>query len=178
MGTFNNGKVKLEYALTGLPTEILHFTGPSGNEYEVFNDMKNTGTEPAMLYIYDDIPLYWDAWDVMDYHLETKKVPDFSAASAVTTFGEGPIVGGYKWSAKFGDASSLTRYTIIRADSPMVEYLLVVDWKETHKFLKVEFPVDILSREATYEIQYGHVKRPTHINTSWDMAKFEVCGHK
>ena len=24
--------------------------------------------------IYDDIPLYWDAWDVMDYHLETEKV--------------------------------------------------------------------------------------------------------
>lgn len=21
--------------------------------------------------IFDDIPLYWDAWDVMDYHLET-----------------------------------------------------------------------------------------------------------
>jgi len=44
--------------------------------------------------------------------------------------------------------------------------------------LKVEFPVDVLSREATFEIQYGHAKRPTHMNTSWEMAKFEVCGHK
>lgn len=24
--------------------------------------------------MYDDEPLYWDAWDVMDYHLETGKV--------------------------------------------------------------------------------------------------------
>lgn len=22
--------------------------------------------------IYDDIPLFWDAWDIMDYHLETR----------------------------------------------------------------------------------------------------------
>lgn len=53
-----------------------------------------------------------------------------------------------------------------------------IDWKEDHKLIKVEFPMDVLSQEATYEIQYGFVKRPTHINTSWDMAKFEVCGHK
>ena len=26
------------------------------------------------LVIFDDVPLYWDAWDVMDYHLETRFV--------------------------------------------------------------------------------------------------------
>ncbi len=168
----------MEVALSGLPLEKLHFTDASGTEKEVFNDMKNTGTDAGMVYMYDDVPLYWDAWDVMDYHLETRALPDFSAPSPLTPFAPGPIVGGYKWSASFGNGSKLTRYTILRADSPMLEYLLVVDWKESHKFLKVEFPVDILSREATYEIQYGHARRPTHINTYWDMAKFEVCGHK
>ena len=47
-------------------------------------------------------------------------------------------------------------------------------WKECHKMLKVEFPINVRSHEATYEIQFGHVKRPTHFNTSWDQAKFEV----
>ena len=32
--------------------------------------------EPGMcgnqFVLYDDIPLYWDAWDVMEYHLETR----------------------------------------------------------------------------------------------------------
>jgi alpha-mannosidase len=46
------------------------------------------------------------------------------------------------------------------------------------KFLKVEFPVDVRNTEASYETQYGIVKRPTHYNTTWDMAKFEVCCHK
>jgi alpha-mannosidase len=42
----------------------------------------------------------------------------------------------------------------------------------------VAFPVDIHARRATYEIQYGHVERPNHRNTSWDVARFEVCAHK
>lgn len=45
-------------------------------------------------------------------------------------------------------------------------------------FLRALYPVDIHTNEATFEIQYGNVKRPTHANTSWDFAKFEVCAHK
>lgn len=29
--------------------------------------------------------------------------------------------------------------------------------------------------EASYDIQYGFVNRPTHRNTSWDAAKFVFC---
>ena len=36
------------------------FPGRCGNEFVMF----------------DDIPLYWDAWDVMDYHLETGKISE------------------------------------------------------------------------------------------------------
>jgi alpha-mannosidase len=53
-----------------------------------------------------------------------------------------------------------------------------VNWQESHKFLKVEFPLNVHSLAATYETQFGHVERPTHMNTSWDMARFEVCGHR
>ena len=27
---------------------------------------------------------------------------------------------------------------------------------------------------ATYEVQFGYLQRPTHANTSWDAARFEV----
>lgn len=46
------------------------------------------------------------------------------------------------------------------------------------KFLKVEFPVDVHNTEASYETAFGITRRPTHYNTTWDMAKFEVCCHK
>jgi len=175
---FTNGHLKLHVAETGLPYEQLTFRKANGQDEAVYSDFGNTDTEAGMLYIYDDVPLFWDAWDIADYHMETKQLPDFSGFGNIEVFAEGPIVGGYKWTANFGNGSSLTRYTILRADSPMVEYFLVVDWKESHKLLKVEFPVNVLSREATYEIQYGHIKRNNHINTSWDWAKYEVCGHK
>lgn len=44
--------------------------------------------------------------------------------------------------------------------------------------VKAAFDVDVNSDKATYEIQFGSVERPTHKNTSWDAARFEVCGHK
>lgn len=54
----------------------------------------------------------------------------------------------------------------------------VVDWHQRHEFLKFQLPLNIRSDNATYETQFGHVQRPTHKNTTWDIAKFEVCGHK
>lgn len=54
----------------------------------------------------------------------------------------------------------------------------VENWDARNKFLKVEFPVNIRNDFASYETQFGITKRPTHYNTSWDVAKFEVCHHK
>ena len=53
-----------------------------------------------------------------------------------------------------------------------------VSWNEKHKFLKVEFPLNIRASEANYEIQFGHCARPTHTNTSFDLgasARFMFC---
>lgn len=59
-----------------------------------------------------------------------------------------------------------------------IDFDVDADWQEHHIFVKTAFPVDVLSDKATYEIQYGSIERPTHKNTTWDAAKFEVCAHK
>lgn len=59
---------------------------------------------------------------------------------------------------------------------PLFIYRMVkthIDWHEQQRLLKVAFSVEIRSIEATYDIQFGNVKRPTHWNTSWDYARFE-----
>ncbi len=66
----------------------------------------------------------------------------------------------------------------IYKDMDRVDFENVVDWKEKYVLVKVAFPIYVNTSEATYEIQYGNVKRNTHNNTSWDVASFEVCGHK
>jgi alpha-mannosidase len=61
------------------------------------------------------------------------------------------------------------------AGSRVLRFETVVHWQERHKMLKVAFPVTVSSREATYEIQFGHLRRPTHQDTSQARAMFEVC---
>ncbi len=76
------------------------------------------------------------------------------------------------------DNSTIEQKIIISAFSPQIEFDNRVNWNETHKILKVEFPCLIKNDFATFETQFGVITRPTHNNTLWDMAKFEVCGHK
>ena len=70
------------------------------------------------------------------------------------------------------------RYICIYKDTARIDIKNEIDWREHQIFVKALFPVDIHTSEASFEIQYGNVKRPTHANTSWDFAKFEVCVHK
>ena len=59
-------------------------------------------------------------------------------------------------------------------DDRRIDFVTHADWHEHQQLLRVLFPLDIRSSEATFDIQYGNVKRPTYENTSWDMAKFET----
>uniref|UniRef100_A0A8C3V7U6 alpha-mannosidase n=1 Tax=Catharus ustulatus TaxID=91951 RepID=A0A8C3V7U6_CATUS len=127
--------------------------------------------------LFDDVPLYWDAWDVMDYHLETRK-PVTTMLKPLEVTLAGGLRGSVRFSLKVGKSSTLTQEIILDAMCPYLRFQTQVEWKEAHKFLKVEFPVNVRSTSATYEIQFGHLQRPTHWNTSWDWARFEVWAHK
>ena len=59
-----------------------------------------------------------------------------------------------------------------------VDFKTHVQWNEEHKLLKVAFPFDIIAPKASYEIPFGALERPTHTNTSWEQAQYEVCGHR
>jgi alpha-mannosidase len=83
-----------------------------------------------------------------------------------------------RFSYTLGERSTLQQVLSLSAISPRLEFATEVEWHERHQFLKVEFPLDIHAHAATYEIQFGHVQRPTHFNTSWDLARFEVSAHR
>jgi alpha-mannosidase len=74
--------------------------------------------------------------------------------------------------------SEVTQRISLQHNSPRLDFDTSVQWNERHTLLKVAFPVDVLATQATYEIQWGNVQRPTHRNTSWDWARFETCAHK
>uniref|UniRef100_A0A0N5ATD1 alpha-mannosidase n=1 Tax=Syphacia muris TaxID=451379 RepID=A0A0N5ATD1_9BILA len=145
--------------------------GCCGNGFEAVSE-----TSVANCFVvFDDVPLYWDAWDVMDYHLETRMVVDKVYSTKILE--NSPLIARIQVKLSFGK-SCIKQEIICRFDLPYLTFHTFVDWQESHKFLKVEFPVNVNSSEAFYDTQYGYVKRSTHQNTSWDSAKFEVCAHK
>lgn len=76
------------------------------------------------------------------------------------------------------NSSTIVQEIVLTAGSKRIDFNTTVDWKETNKMLRTSFPVNIFSNEVTCDIQYGNIKRPTHENTSWDMAKYEICAQK
>ena len=74
--------------------------------------------------------------------------------------------------------SEFTQRISLNHNSPRLDFDTHINWNERHIMLKVAFPVDVLAPQATYEIQWGNVTRPTHRNTSWDWARFETCAQK
>ncbi|XP_072290923.1 alpha-mannosidase 2C1 [Eucyclogobius newberryi] len=127
--------------------------------------------------LFDDVPLYWDAWDVMDYHLQTRK-PVVEVVQAAHVLSSDPLRATVRFSLRVSEKTTITQDIVLDAMCPYLKFNTQVVWEESHKFLKVEFPVRVHSPSATYEIQFGHLQRPTHRNTSWDWARFEVWGHK
>lgn len=67
---------------------------------------------------------------------------------------------------------------ILHHHNPRIDFQTHVSWNEAHKLLKVGFPIDVVADKATYEIPFGALERPTHRNTSWEQAQYEVCGHR
>jgi alpha-mannosidase len=57
---------------------------------------------------------------------------------------------------------------------PYVEVDNDIDWHERHTLLKAAFPLAASSPQATFEIPYGSIQRPTTRNNSIEKAKFEV----
>ena len=124
--------------------------------------------------LFDDQPLFWSAWDIDAFALETGQ--DLLKSESFEIVERGPVRVAAEVVKRFGN--SRIRQRISLGPTPGIRFETEIDWHESNKLLKVAFPVNINAARATYEIQFGNVERPTHMNTSWDMAKFEVCAQK
>lgn len=141
----------------------------------VERELIKPGERGNVFKMYDDIPLFWDAWDVEIYHLEKFKVIE---EGSIQILEQGPLRCSLLVEKRLSETSRLRQIVILSAVSRRLDFETEVDWNENRQFLKVEFAWDILTDHVNYECQYGHVSRPTHYNTSWESAKFEVVAQK
>lgn len=150
-------------------------------EFTSFVDKRNgreilkKGCNGNTLVTYEDRPHNYDAWDINDYYvLKPFAVED---TSGLTVSEQGPVRLVIRVAHQYLD-SVIEQNLVFYAELDRIDIVNKIDWKEKNILLRSYFPLDIHAGEAAYEIQYGNVKRPTHYNTSWDEAKFEVCAHK
>ncbi len=152
------------------------------------------GARANLLQLHRDLPSRWDAWDVDASYRRSavdlsscesvRLVPAAGGESVVEVrrhFGRaGGSSGGPDGGAegRAGGGSSALQRIRLAPGERRVRFETEVDWHEEEKLLKVAFPLDLRAEWSSAEIQFGHVSRPVHVNTSWEAARFECFAHR
>ena len=163
----DNGLIRLAWDDAGHVTSLVLLAAG--------RDVVPAGERANGLRLLRDRPGMWDAWDV---DLADADVFDeVLVADSIEVVEASPLRAVLRVHRSFG-ASSAGQTLTVSAGSARVDATVEVDWREDGRRLQVAWPVDVLAAEATCGIQFGHVRRPRHANTSWDAARFEVCAHR
>ncbi|HBF37883.1 MAG TPA: alpha-mannosidase, partial [Firmicutes bacterium] len=158
-----NDQLRVEWANDGSISRIYDKT----NRFEVLAP----GAYGNRLAVYQD---NGDAWDIPIGYADQK--PDYFQLTGISSQVDGPRAS-VKHSYRYGN-SQLEQEIVIFEGSRRIDFITKVDWRERHKMLRVAFPLNIQNGAAVGEIQFGSLERPSHRNTTWDMAKYEIYAHK
>lgn len=155
---------------------ILKFDG-KGNISSLFNKSLNKefcGDYLNKLNVYKDKRMHYDAWDI-DIGYTQKRHSEFKLLGSSFKVDAGFAVREniYKY-----NKSSITQKVILTAGKPVVDFVTIVDWQETHRMLRADFRPSVFAKEVTCEIQMGNLKRSTGDQTKHEKAQFEICAHK
>jgi alpha-mannosidase len=123
------------------------------------------------LQAFHDLPKSWDAWNIdADYQQQPY---DLGPATSVRLIEAGPLRATVRVEHAT-KASHFVQDIILYAGVDRVEVANDIDWHEQHILLKAAFPLAASGPNATYEIPYGTIERPTTRNNSFEKARFEV----
>ncbi len=134
------------------------------------------GGQGNRLVIYEDKPMNYDAWDI-DAYFEEQFWPLAEEAVSISVVETGPHRAAIRIERRY-EASLIVQVISLEEHARQLDFDTFIDWQERNQVLKAEFDFDLNISEVRSEIQFGHVKRPTHRNTSWDKARFEASMHR
>lgn len=134
------------------------------------------GETANRLVAYEDKPMNWDAWDI-DWYFEEQSWPLADGPATIEVVETGPYRAALRIERKY-QSSTLVQVVSLAEGASQVEFDTFIDWHEQQTVIKALFPFDMNVSEIRSEIQFGHVKRATHRNTSWDRARFEASMHR
>ena len=162
----DNGLLRVEWDEAGLLRSLRHLA--TGREAIA------PGRAANLLQLMEDHPAPWDAWDIERRAFDT--AVDLTDVDVLEWIERSEMRATLRVVRSFG-SSRIEQEIRLTRGCGRLEVHCCVDWQENHKLLKVAFPLDVRATTARHEIQFGHVERPTHENTSWDAARYETCAH-
>ncbi|MFB6440539.1 alpha-mannosidase [Streptomyces sp. NPDC056411] len=166
--TLDNGLLRVRVDADGLLASV--------RDLHAGREVLAPGARGNLLQLHPDHPTRYDAWD-LDRHYRHRHT-DLTEAESIGLTASGPAVATVRVARTWGTASRVTQELTLRAGARRLDITTDIDWQESEKVLKAAFPLDVHAERSTAEIQFGHVHRPTHTNTSWDAARFEICAHR
>lgn len=120
--------------------------------------------------VHDDTPHAWDAWDIDEYSIEYGKILE---PTKISVLEHGPLRAVIEIVYEYKN-SWIKQYIKITRDSRRIDFDVEACFKNRRKLVKTWFEPLLNTYEAIYDTPYGVIRRPTHRNTSWERAKFEV----
>lgn len=132
------------------------------------------GQRGNLLELHRDTPNEWDAWDIDEFYRRNVTALDTAESLRLEEDCGAAVVVV----ERLAGASPVTQRITLDPGSPSLSITTSVDWQEREKLLKLGFALDVRAERSAAETQFGHVFRPTHTNTSWEAAKFEICAHR
>ncbi|HJW01275.1 MAG TPA: glycoside hydrolase family 38 C-terminal domain-containing protein [Arthrobacter sp.] len=132
------------------------------------------GLRGNLLELHRDTPNEWDAWDIDEFYRRHVTALDEAQEVRLETGGQSAAV----IVERVAGSSPVTQRITLAPGSDSLTITTAVDWQESEKLLKLGFALDVRADRSASETQFGHVYRPTHVNTSWEAAKFEICAHR
>jgi len=123
------------------------------------------------LIAFHDQPRDYDAWNIdSDFDRQFTKL---DTADSVEVIEKGPLRATIRV-VRTWQKSKFVQDISLYAGMDRVDVSNNIDWHESHVLLKAAFPLAASGSEATYEIPYGSIERPTTRNNRFESAKFEV----
>lgn len=165
----DNGLVRYAFAENGVLLDA--------RDRETRRSILQDGQPGNVIALYTDRPAnqYNEAWDVDLFTRDFE--PETPRTTAAPVIWRGPVRDSIEFRLASGN-SRIVQTVSLERKTKKLEFHTKVDWRESRKLLQTSFPVNIVSDHASYDIQYGFIRRPMHSNTSWDLAKFELPVHR
>ena len=144
--------------------------------YDKKNDCQviEEGKQGNQFQLFEDVPGRYAAWDIVPMYKDREfEVPPVERSEIVES---GAVRLVLRQERGFMNSKMVQKIILYRS-LPRIDFETEIEWGERDRLLKTGFLVNVNAMRATYDTSYGYIERPTHANTSWDAAKFEVCGH-